>query len=54
MGYDTKALIERLYTEMAEYSVLTGYLSDPDIEEVNINGWDDIAITHLDGHIEKQ
>ena len=21
MGYDTKALIERLYTEMAEYSV---------------------------------
>ena len=53
MGYDTKALIERLYTEMAEYSVLTGYLSDPDIEEVNINGWDDIAITHLDGHIEK-
>ena len=52
-GYDTKALIERLFVEMAEYSILTKYLSDPDLEEVNINGWDDIALTHLDGSIEK-
>ena len=53
LGYDTRHLIDRLYTEMAEYSILTKYLSDPDVEEVNVNGWDDIAITHLDGHIEK-
>jgi len=52
-GYDTKRLVERLYSEMAEYSVLTKYLNDPDVEEVNINGWDDIAVTHLNGHIEK-
>lgn len=52
-GYDIKSLTNRLFSEMAEYSVLTEYLSDPDIEEVNINGWDDIAITHLDGYIEK-
>ena len=32
---------------------MTHYLDDPDIEEVNVNGWDDIAITHLDGRIEK-
>ena len=52
-GYTEKTLVERLYSEMAEYSVLTRYLDDPDIEEVNVNGWDDIAITHLDGRIEK-
>ena len=52
-GYDRNSLIERLYCEMAEYSILTKYLKDPDVEEININGWDDVAITHLDGHIEK-
>ncbi|MCM1297444.1 MAG: CpaF/VirB11 family protein [Muribaculaceae bacterium] len=38
---------------MAEYSVLTKYLGRDEIEEVNINGWDDIAVTYTDGHIEK-
>ncbi len=52
-GYDTKGLAERLFSEMAEYSILTKYLTDPDLEEVNINGWDDVALTHLDGRIEK-
>ena len=52
-GYDTKSLVDRLFSEMAEYSVLTKYLHDDRIEEVNINGWDDIAITYLDGRIEK-
>ena len=52
-GYNQKELTERLYSEMAEYSILTKYLCDPDIEEININGWDDIALTHLDGQIEK-
>ena len=52
-GYDTKSLVERLYEEMAELSILTKYLSDPDIEEINVNGWDDVALTHLDGRIEK-
>ena len=52
-GFDTKGLVERLFTEMAEYSILTKYLADPDLEEININGWDDVALTHLDGRIEK-
>ncbi len=52
-GMDNKQLIERLYNEMAQYSILTDYLNDPDVEEINVNGWDDIAITHLDGRIEK-
>lgn len=52
-GYDTKSLVERLFTEMAEYSILTGHLANPDLEEININGWDDVALTHLDGTVEK-
>lgn len=35
---------ERLYVEMAEYSFLTPYLRRTDIEEININSWDDIQI----------
>ena len=50
-GYDTKGLIERLFTEMAEYSILTKHLADPDLEEININGWYDVALTHLDVRI---
>ena len=53
VGFDTKELVERLFEEMAEYSILTKHLTDPDIEEININGWDDVALTHLDGRIEK-
>ena len=52
-GYDTKSLVERLFTEMAEYSILTEHLANPDLEEININGWDDVALTHLDGTVEK-
>ena len=52
-GYTRDTLIARLYREMAEYSILTDYLKDPNIEEININGWDDVALTHLDGRIEK-
>ena len=46
-------LSQKLYSEMAEYSILTQYLGREDIEEININGWDDLAITYTDGHIEK-
>ena len=47
------ALIDRLYREMAEYSILTPFLSSHDLEEINVNGWDDIALTYLDGSIRK-
>ena len=52
-GYSMKQVTDRLFSEMAEYSFLTTYLNDPNIEEININGWDDVALTYLDGHIEK-
>ena len=46
-GYDTKGLVERLFTEMAEYSILTRHLSNPNLEEININGWDDVAVMNI-------
>ena len=52
-GMTTNELADKLYCEMAEYSVLTKYLGKDEIEEINVNGWDDIAITYTDGHIEK-
>lgn len=35
---------DQLYREMAEYSFLTPLLARKDIEEININAWDDIQI----------
>ncbi len=57
-GYTVKGMTfedmsNRLFSEMAEYSILTPYLGQPKIEEININGWDDIAITYTDGRIVK-
>ena len=44
-------LVEKLYSEMAEYSFLTKYLFRNDIEEININSWNDIKVTHSSGEI---
>ena len=52
-GFSSEELSKRLYSEMAEYSILTQYLGRDEIEEININGWDDIAITYTNGKIEK-
>ena len=52
-GMTFREIADKLYTEMAEYSVLTQYLGRDDIEEINVNGWDDLAITYVDGRIEK-
>ncbi|MCL2083249.1 MAG: CpaF/VirB11 family protein [Oscillospiraceae bacterium] len=46
-------LTGRLYREMAEYSILTPYLGSPLLEEINVNSWNDIALTYTDGRIEK-
>lgn len=44
-----KEVSDKLYTEMAEYSLLTQYLRNPHIEEININGWDDITVIPAHG-----
>lgn len=43
------ALIDKLYSEMAEFSFLTKYIFGSGIEEVNINSWDDIVVQYSDG-----
>ena len=40
---------DKLYIEMAEYSILTPWLLRKDIEEININGWDDVEIIPAKG-----
>jgi pilus assembly protein CpaF len=50
-GYYKSSLIERLYMEMAEFSFLTGYLERDDIEEINVNSFNDIKVTYSDGEI---
>ena len=50
-GYDSKSLVDALYCEMAEYSVLTPFLGSKDLEEINVNAWNDIAVTYRDGSI---
>ena len=48
-GYSLTGLVEKLYQEMAELSILTPLLEvrRTDIEEININRWDDIKV-HYD------
>ncbi|MEG0834863.1 MAG: CpaF/VirB11 family protein [Christensenellaceae bacterium] len=52
-GYSKKELIDKLYCEMAEYSVLTQYLGSELLEEINVNSWNDVALTYTDGTIVK-
>ena len=52
-GFTEEELIDRLYAEMVEYSILTQFLVSPDIDEININAWDDITLTYSDGRMEK-
>ena len=51
--YTQSELVDKIYCEMAEYSILTQYLGSPELEEININSWNDIALTYLDGSIVK-
>jgi len=46
-GMTTTEVTNKLYSEMAEYSILTKYLGKDEIEEINVNGWDDVAITYI-------
>lgn len=52
-GMKEDELINALYCEMAEYSIITPYLSRVDVEEININSWRDIAVHYSDGRIGK-
>lgn len=46
-------LIDKLYTEMSEFSFLTKYIFGTEIEEININAWNDIELYRTGGKKEK-
>ena len=52
-GYSHDELAKRIYSEMAEYSILTPFLGKESVEEININGWDDVTITYSSGLMKK-
>ena len=52
-GYSGDQLVDALYTEMAEFGLLTKYIFGTGIEEINVNSWRDIEIQYSDGHTAK-
>lgn len=46
-------LVGDLYTEMAEYSILTKYVFSSNVEEIDVNSWRDIEIQYSGGRTEK-
>ena len=48
-GLSQTELVDKLYTEMAEFSFLTKYIFGTGIEEININSWDDIEVQYSNG-----
>ena len=52
-GLTQEELVNKLFCEMAEYSVLTPFLGRENVEEINVNAWNDIAITYTNGKIVK-
>lgn len=47
------ALVDALYTEMAEFGFLTKYIFGMGIEEINVNSWRDIEVLYATGESKK-
>lgn len=52
-NYSFEELAEKLYDDMSGFSFLTKYinLEVNDVEEININSWDDVKVTFSDGSV---
>ncbi len=50
---ENSALCEKLYEDMAGFGFLTKYLYDPNVEEININSWEDVEVEYAGGDVEK-
>ncbi len=48
-GKTNEQLIDDIYTEMAEYGFLTKYIFGKNIEEIDINAWNDIEVQYSNG-----
>ena len=42
-------ILEKLWSDMVEYSFLTPYLDSDEVEEININRWDDVKVIMANG-----
>lgn len=52
-GYSGNQLVDALYTEMAEFGLLTKYIFGTGIEEINVNSWRDIEVLYANGETVK-
>lgn len=46
--FDREKLVEKIYQDMAGLGILTEYLYDPNVEEININGYNVVEISYPD------
>jgi len=47
-GFEQEPLVERIYLDMAGLGLLTEYLQDESVEEINLNGFDTVEIIYPD------
>lgn len=52
-GMSTDQVVDELYSEMVEHSFLTAYMQRDDVEEININAWDNVVVSYANGVVEK-
>lgn len=48
-GYDKKELVKSIYNELAGFSIISEYLKDERVEEININSHNEIYILYSSG-----
>lgn len=41
-------LADKIYEDMAGFGILSKYITDPDVEEININAWNSIEVVYPD------
>lgn len=53
-GLSLNDTVRKLYNELTQFSILDDYLDEKrtDVEEININSWQDVKVRFSDGHIE--
>lgn len=47
---DTAELVKRLYNDYSKFGIITEYINDPTVEEINCNSYDDVEIVRQDGY----
>ncbi len=53
LDMETAEIVDNIYHEMAEYGFLTKYIFGKNIEEIDINSWQDIEVQYSDGRTVK-